>query len=433
MIFMRTPFVRFSFGFLAVGIGIAGSASAADLSSRPVKAPTAVAEVAPNWVTSLNTEVQYYSWTGTLGTPVLANQAPYGAPASGSQVYIPTAVSLTGMMGTDLKLELTARSGYVWGQQKTPGEAGTASSATDTQLSTTVTYSGLNGLQPYFSLLMNLPTGSSALFGASRYARMDPDLVGISSYGEGFNIGPTVGVNIPINSELLASISGGYTSRGNFNKESVFDPFFTTDRITPGDDATVTLSLGYASGAVSLQGSGSFTTTTPSLNNGVAQYKAGDRELLTLGGSYAWSDQWKSSMNAFWSHSDSISTASGGVFVLEPANSTSNVFRINSDTTYVFTNGSSLGPTASYLYRDRNGYDPTTFSFIPAKTRWSAGVQGGYVVASNFTLSGKVEHVWTRENDNPDKAIGGFVFPGTGAPLISSDGWALSLGGTVRF
>lgn len=431
---MRTSFVRFAFGVAALGVGISGAASAADLSSRPLKAPAAVVEVAPNWVTSLNTEVQYYSWKGTLGTPTLANQAPFGAPASGSQVYIPTAVSLTGMMGSDVKLELTARSGYVWGQQSTPGEAGTASSATDTQLSTTVTYSGLNGLQPYFSLLLNLPTGSSALFGASRYARMDPDLVGISSYGEGFNVGPTVGVNIPISAELLASISGGYTRRGNFAKESVFDPFFTTDTITPGDDATVTLSLGYSAGAVSVQGSGSFTTTTASLSNGVAQYKAGDRELLTLGGSYAWNEQWRSSVNAFWSHSDKVSTAIGnGLLQLEAFNSTNNVFRINSDTTYVFANGASLGPTASYLYRDNNGYDPTTFSFIPAKTRWSAGVQGGYIVANNFTLSGKVEHVWTRENDNPDKLAGGFLFPGTGAPLISSDGWALSLGGTVRF
>lgn len=399
-----------------------------------MKAPAVVAEVAPNWVASLNTEVQYYSWTGTLGTPSLANRAPYGAPASGSQVYIPTAVSLTGMMGTDVKLELTARSGSVWGQQKTPGEAGTASSATDTQLSTTVTYSGLNGLQPYFSLLLNLPTGTSALYGASRYARMDPDLVGISSYGEGFNVGPTIGVNIPISAELLASISGGYTHRGNFGKENSLDPFFTTDTITPGDDATATLSLGYASGAIGLQGSGSYTATSATFNNGIAQYRAGDRELLTLGGSYAWNEQWKSSVNAFWSHSDKISTADGnGLFLLETFNSTNNVFRISGDTIYVFANGASLGPTVSYLYRDRNGYDPTTFTFIPAKTRWSAGVQGGYVVANNFTLSGKVEHVWTRENDNPDKAIGGFVFPGTGTPLISSDGWALSLGGTVRF
>lgn len=428
---MFNNLARFAAGCAAISVTVSSQvAFGADMKT---KAPTQSVEVAPSWVTTLNTEVQYYSWSGTLGTPSLANQAPFGSPASGTQVYIPTAVSLTGMMGPDVKLELTARSGYVWGQQKTPGEQGTASTATDTQLSTTVTYSGLNGLQPYFALLLNLPTGTSALYGASRYARMDPDLVAVSSYGEGFNIGPTLGVNIPITAELLASISAGYTYRGAFNKENAFDPFFTTDSIRSGDDATVTLSLGYTSGALALQGSGSFTATNATLTNGVAQYRAGNRELVTLGGSYAWSDQWKSSINAFWTHSDKLSTFTNGTFVLEAFNSTNNVFRISGDTTYVFANGASLGPTVSYLNRDRNGYDPVTFSFVPAKTRWSAGAQGGYIISNSISLSGKVERVWTREDDSPNKVAGGFLIPGTGTPLISSDGWAVSLGGTMRF
>jgi hypothetical protein len=42
---------------------------------------------------------------------------------------------------------------------------------------------------------------------------------------------------------------------------------------------------------------------------------------------------------------------------------------------------------------------------------------------SNFSLNGRAERVWTRELDSP----------GAGNPVITSDGWFVSLGGTYRF
>ena len=69
------------------------------------------------------------------------------------------------------------------------------------------------------SLGLNLPTGKSALFGAAAYARMDPDLVELSSFGEGTNIGPTIGFNIPLTSAVLLTFSVGHTWRGSFNLE----------------------------------------------------------------------------------------------------------------------------------------------------------------------------------------------------------------------
>jgi hypothetical protein len=71
---------------------------------------------------------------------------------------------------------------------------------------------------------VNVPTGQSALLGASAFARLDPDLVDLATYGEGLNVGPTGGVNIPLTDDLLVSAGGGYTYRGPYNREGAIDP-----------------------------------------------------------------------------------------------------------------------------------------------------------------------------------------------------------------
>ena len=105
---------------------------------------------------------------------------------------------------------------------------------TDTVASGTITYLGLTGLQPFASLNLNLPTGRAALFGSSANARMDGDLVEIGSFGEGLNVGPTVGFNLPVNNTLMLTGSVGYTRRGSFEREN--DPILTTTtNLRPGE------------------------------------------------------------------------------------------------------------------------------------------------------------------------------------------------------
>jgi hypothetical protein len=388
------------------------------------KAPTAVAAV-EGWTYSLNTEFQYSSWTSNRGYPTI-NDPTFGTPASGWQVYVPTSLSMTGLVAPDTKFEFVARSGVVSSGQRTPGQEGQIGTTTDSQLSGTLTYSGIAGIQPYAALLLNLPTGASALYGSSRFARMDPDLVPLSTFGEGFNVGPTIGVNIPINSSLLGGLSAGYTSRGSFNKEGAIDLVTLaqpTDRVKPGDSTTVTGTLGYAEGAVSAQGSVSYSWDTASQTNGIDLYRSGQRLTITGSGSYAWNELWRTSINGFVTQArgNDVPNVVLGL-TPEPFNSNATVFRISSDTTYQFSNGVAVGPTAGYLYRDRNSYDPFTFSYSPAKTRIAAGLVGSYGVSS-ISLNGRVERVWTRELDSP----------GVGNPIISSEGWFVSLGGTYRF
>jgi hypothetical protein len=95
---------------------------------------------------------------------------------------------------------------------------------------------------------------------------------------------------------------------------------------------------------------------------------------------------------------------------------------------YRFANGFTVGPTAGYLYRDHDGYDAATFSFVPAKTRWAVGGVANYNVTNKININGRVERVWIRENETPG--------PPAFAPLVpfmSGDAWVVAGGATVNF
>ncbi len=148
-----------------------------------------------NWQVSFTEDTRYISWTSTRGYPYnFASPLP-GAPAfqpgHGHETYVPLAFQFAYLPSDDWKVEFLTRSGYVTAHQTTAGLDGSASTWTDTSLSSTVTYYGINGIQPYVSVALNLPTGSAALYGVGEFARMDPDIFDISVFGEGLNVAPT--------------------------------------------------------------------------------------------------------------------------------------------------------------------------------------------------------------------------------------------------
>jgi hypothetical protein len=401
----------------------------------PVKA--AVQSIDQLWNISFNSEVRYFSWNNTRG--FTTDVAPLSGNGHGTQVYAPMSLSVTGNPSPDWKYEFVLRGGFVSASQSTSGERGSVDTAVDTQVSSTVTYNGFTGFQPFVATLINVPTGSAALYGNSRFARMDGDLVDQGTYGEGFNFGPTAGVNIPLSQSLIFTLSGGYTLRTPFSKEAN-DPITglvtATVPIKNGDEATLTAALGYAQGPLSLQGSGSYSWDQASQSSsfGMAdygRYRVGPRTTISGSASYAFNPMWSVYGNGFWTHTEKNDVLDPtGLFLMPEAfNSNSNLFRINTGLNYRFSNGVTAGPIASYLYRDHDGYDPTTFSFVPQKTRWAIGGVANYNVTNKININGRLERVWIRENENPGPTP--LIMPIV--PFMSGDAWVVAGGATVNF
>ena len=399
----------------------------------PVKASPPAPVAASSWDFTVNQDVRYFSWSSTpRGFPT--SLAPGG---HGTEVYAPLAFQAVGRPADDLKLEVLTRGGYVSARQSVGGVSGQVSTVTDTILSATATYYGWNGFQPFLSVNVNAPTGKTALFGLSARARMDSDLVDLPTFGEGWNVGPTLGVIVPLNNSLFLSFGAGYTNRGPYDREGFLDPVTGAQgviRLDPSDVFTGNASIGYQVGALSLRGAASYSVESNTLIDGALFYKTGNRYFLSGTAAYAWNDSWTSSVSASYSHADRNQIAVFGLpaLVVEAFNSNSNVVRVAADSTYK-DGPLAVGPTVSYLQRDHNAYDPTANQFVVAKTRWGVGGVLFYTVNKQATLSARAERIWVHEDDNPAKVFGNFVIPGSAIPAVSSNGWMLSFGGVVNF
>jgi hypothetical protein len=173
--------------------------------------------------------------------------------------------------------------------------------------------------------------------------------------------------------------------------------------------------------------------------------RPGRRYLAAGTWAYAWPTEnvGLTTLNASMSHANRNDVmfffqGAPNALVTESTNTNSNLYRVGIDH-LVPLGQAALGPTASFLYRDHNGYDPTTLQFVPAKQRWAVGGLARYAASNNWTLSARVERVWTRENENPapgDEKLsvlaGGNVLAFS-VPVVSSTGWQFALGLTGNF
>jgi len=331
-------------------------------------------------------------------------------------------------------------------QQDTNGLSGAVETITDTVVSGTFTYLGLNGIQPFVSVNVNAPTGTSALFGGAANARMDSDLVEIGSFGEGWNIGPTAGFNLPITASLMFTGSVGYTWRGHFDRErssAETDPTKQTPTtLNPGDVITGTASLGYQGAPWAWSVTATVSEETATNENGMSLYRAGRRYLGTANVAYSWPDRWgQTTVSAAAAHSNRNDVLFLGVpaLITEIVNTNSNLYRVAVQHLIPVGDTFAFGPTGSYLHRNNNAYVPATLQFVPAKDRWAAGGQARYAASRNVTLNARGEYIWTHEDER--LAINGTQFSvlanafvaGSAVPVVSSTGWMISGGANVTY
>lgn len=380
-----------------------------------------VARGQDNWSTTASFDARYFASSSSTD-------------ARTSQIYTPIGAQSTGLLSEDWKAGLLLRSGTIFSRQSTPVASSAVNTLTDTNLTTNISYLGLNGITPTLTLAFNLPTATARATSGfvNANGKTDGDLVPTPAFGEGLNIGPTLGVNFNLNESTVLGIGIGHTRRGGFDQGtaagvSLFDP---------GDVTTLNSTIGYRGERLSLQGTLSYSIESTTFQDGTPIYRAGDRILLAAKAGYAWTDNWASRIGVNYSHfsSNDVPVAAGlPALVREAFNSNSNVTQVTTDLTYA-TERYSIGPALSFLYRDHNGYNPNTFQFLPAKTSWGIGVNGSYLLSTQFTLNGSVQRFWVREKENPLKFDTlNIPIPGSALPQVSSDIWIASIGGSYKF
>jgi hypothetical protein len=427
--------------FGAALLCLASVASGAGAADMPTKAPVAPAQVVQNtWNVQFASEARYYSWKGDRGSPPNFNTAP----GSGSQIYVPMALQVTGKPSDVVKAQFLVRSGWVRSDQTTSGLSGTVTTITDTVMSGTLTYLAINGVQPFVSLNVNAPTGKSVLNGTEANARMDPDLVEIGSFGEGWNIGPTAGLNISLTESVMLTASVGYTWRGAFDRErssaEVNPAIQTPTSLDPGDVLTGTLTLGYQDRQWTWSLTGTVSEETKTTENGVDLYKAGRRYLASATVARNWPGQWgQTTVNASYAHSNrnEVLFLGAPAIVAETVNTNSDLYRVAVQHLFLVDDTLALGPTASYLHRNNNAYGAGTLQFVPEKERWAVGGLARKALTQNVTFNVRGEYIWTDEDDRPGangqlfSVLANAFVAGSAVPVVSSRGWMVAAGVNV--
>jgi len=290
--------MRFALRVAAMAAAMtAGQMSLGVAADMAVKAPPASAAPANPWTITFNSQWQYVSWTGSRGWP---NNLTFSG--RGAEFYNPFGMEVAGSSIPNWNFDFVLRGGYVWASQTVGPFTGSISTPTDSTFSGTATYTGINGIQPYATLMANIPTGLAQLSNLSTFARMDPDLVPVPTYGEGFNIGPTLGVTVPVNPELSMVFNAGYTDRGHYDKEGGFDPLTMTtvgfQPTQPSDVWTVAGSATWTHQQLTLNGSVSEAWETINYVGGMPQYRSGARTTVSGSATYMWDDRTTTSLDA---------------------------------------------------------------------------------------------------------------------------------------
>jgi hypothetical protein len=403
------------------------TASAADIAT---KAPVQRQYVSPTGDFSLSYEQQfrYVSWEGTRGYPTNLTPPGTAAPTGGGrQLYSPFALAMSAQPNSDWSFDLLARGGYVDSEQTTQGQNGSYSGFIDTLVAGTVTYTGNSRIIPFFSLAMNLPTGRSALYGNSRFARMDPDIVFVPTFGEGFNVGPTVGVVLPFGRDRSLTLAAGYTSRGSYTREDAATGTLPVT-VSPSDEVSISAqwrqrlnpAFAYWGGLTYAWQS----TTKLALPGDNLRVDPGDRLTFDAGARYSWTPLWHTTGRFGYTHISETSARDDlfGVLSMPGVNSNNDTFYYSLEHLYGFDEHG-VGIRGSYFHRDQNEYSVTIGNFIPAKDRYELTAFVSLPATEQLFFNAAVSRIWSKE----DASIG------SGTPEIDVDAWTISVGAKYAF
>src|SRR5262245_4733674 len=272
---MLTDMARRGLALVAVGVPLSGALGQASSEPRAMAGDAAVTSV-------VQQDFKFSSWEGTRGSNIFAPER-----GSGSQFYAPTTAAMTANLANAALWEFAVRTGYVWSHHATKGQEATYEGLTDSVLSAKVTIGGFTYVSPFVSVSANVPTGDSFLPGQQRFVRMDPDLVELGAYGEGFNVNPVVGFTFAPTAALLISPSVGYAWRGKFDREggfiivnnngSVSETDLTGTRVQadPGNVLQASLTAAAKLGAGTVQGSFTYVSQSEVSLNGIPVGQAG--------------------------------------------------------------------------------------------------------------------------------------------------------------
>jgi len=251
----------------------------------------------------------------------------------------------------------------------------------DTKLVTSYQIIGKLPVDILFGLDFNLPTGTTNLTRRELNLIMDPDLLPINTFGEGFNINPTVTVVGEWNN-WVGGLGFGYLWRGEYDYSTEIG---ATD-YSPGDIITINGEVRYF--------------FMPNLNArlfaghswyGKDQlrerdfYQEGDFTLVGIGANYSPARQWtvdSTFRGIFRDKSKFLS--SSGVLSTETDNIHGDEWIADLAVRYLLDDKTALGSYFQGRWYTKNSYPENWSRYIGSKEKYSLGIKATHAFTPHF-------------------------------------------------
>ncbi len=174
-----------------------------------------------SWQTKGNTKLSFHWWEDTDDN-------------KGYQIYLPLKVSFQ-----EKQFTLDILSGYAYTVYNSPDDpTNSMGDILDTRVNLSYEILGRWPVDVLIGLDLNLPTGRTKLSLKELSLIMDPDLVPITSFGEGFNLNPTLNIAKEWGA-LMMGMGVGYLMRGEYDYASTIEDY------DPGDIYNLTAEIQY--------------------------------------------------------------------------------------------------------------------------------------------------------------------------------------------
>lgn len=303
---------------------------------------------------SASTGVRYDAWSGT-------------GSRSASQLQVP--ITAWGRAGDFSASLLTA---YVYTEADlSGGDSASLGTVVDTKLTSSYELVGKLPLDLLFGLDFNLPTGKTRLSRKELELVPDPELLPIDSFGEGFNVNPTVTAARSWGS-VAAGLALGYLWRGSYDVSSDLEDY------DPGDVGNVTGEVRWAF-APEWQARlvGEYAFYGKDELDGEEVLKEGD--FASLFAEARWlRDPWGASLSvqAIFRGKNEIPDAGGGGLETEDRNSHGDEWRMVLASRYDLDAVTRLTAAVRGLWVTENGYASSSARYVGARNKVSLTLGG---------------------------------------------------------
>lgn len=272
---------------------------------------------------------------------------------AGTQIYFPI---VSGVRYHDFGFKVVAGGAYT---SFFPSGSGSTSlgAMLDTKLNLSYEFARKWPVDILVALDLNLPTGTTDLTRKEEFLIMDPDLISVTTLGEGFNVNPSVIFSRQWGDKWVTGVGFGYNFRGEYDYSKKVQDY------SPGDIFSIVPEVRYFF-AEQWMGRfyGNFSTYGETKTNGRDYSQQGNFYLIGAGLTYTRKD-WAAGLNLFGIIRDKDKLYIQGTDLRTPsAYSYNQGDEIVADLSfnYFLDDKTTLKSLARYLWMNSNGQDVTS-------------------------------------------------------------------------